>query len=211
MMADEPDRSDDRPTVPHGDGDGDSTGTAGSRAMLLGPEDLDGLLGREEQRGAAWTIVEERTWPTGGLDSTSGKSKRALQADCITVWRSMGRTAPTRSAWVEVVPYASAEDAELSLRQVPTFFVGTAQPGEEITSERTINDQVVPGVTDTWVFEKSITGPNGSGHGRYVAGTMRRILFLVCLSDPEAPRPWAEVLAVAALQGDRVREALEAP
>jgi hypothetical protein len=197
------------PDDPH-DMDGDMTGSdkvgveasvgeAASRAMLLGPAEIG---------APGWSIVEERVWPTGGLDSTSGKSKRALQAECITVWRSMARTEPTRSAWVEVVPYASVADALVSLQQVPTFFVGTGPAGEEIEWERTVDDLVVPGVADTWIFEKSTTGPGGKSHARYVGGTVDRILFLVCLSDPEDARPWDEALAVATMQADRVRAAL---
>jgi hypothetical protein len=182
-----------------GGGVGSSVGEAASRAMLLGPAEIG---------APGWNIVEERVWPTGGLDSTSGKSKRALEAGCITVWRSMARTDPTRSAWVEVVPYASPEDALVSLQQVPTFFVGTGPADEEIEWERTVDDLVVPGVADTWIFEKSTTGPGGKSHARYVGGTVHRILFLVCLSDPEAARPWDEVLAVATMQADRVRAAL---
>lgn len=184
-----------------GDGGGAETsaGEAASRAMLLGPAEIG---------APGWSIVEERVWPTGGLDSTSDKSKRALQAGCITVWRSMTRAEPTRSAWVEVVPYASAEDALVSLQQVPTFFVGTGPADEEIDWERTVDDLVVPRVADTWIFEKSTTGPGGKSHARYVGGTVQRILFLVCLSDPEAARPWDEVLAVATMQAERVRGAL---
>jgi hypothetical protein len=176
-----------------------SAGESVSRAMLLGPAEIG---------APGWSIVEERVWPTGGLDSTSGKSKRALQAGCITVWRSMARTEPTRSAWVELVPYASAEDALVSLGQVPTFFVGTGPADEEIEWERTVDDLVVPGVADTWIFEKSTTGPGGKSRARYVGGTVDRILFLVCLSDPAEARPWDEVLAVATMQADRVRATL---
>jgi hypothetical protein len=176
-----------------------SAGEAASRAMLLGPTEIG---------APGWSVVEERVWPTGGLDSTSGKSKRALEAGCITVWRSMARAEPTHSAWVEVVPYASPEDALVSLGQVPTFFVGTGPAGEEIEWERTVDDLVVPGVADTWIFEKSTTGASGKSHARYVGGTVDRILFLVCLSDSEDARPWDEVLAVATMQADRVRAAL---
>lgn len=198
-MPDDRHHADTDRTGPDGGGVGASVGEATSRAMLLGPAEIG---------APGWSIVEERVWPTGGLDSTSGKSKRALQAGCITVWRSMARADPTRSAWVEVVPYASAEDALVSLRQVPTFFVGTGPADEEIEWERTVDDLVVPGVADTWIFEKSTTAPSGKSHARYVGGTVHHTLFLVCLSDPVAARPWEEVVAVATMQADRIREAL---
>ena len=89
--------------------------TARSFAMLLGEADLV---------GHGWEVTEERSWPTGGLDPESEKSKRAVEAGGITAWRSLAEAGSPRTAWFEVVPYASPADAELSLRQVPRFFVG---------------------------------------------------------------------------------------
>ena len=66
------------------------------------------LLGEADLIGPGWEIVEERTWPTGGLDSESEKSKRALEAGGITAWRSLAEAESSRTAWFEVVPYAIA-------------------------------------------------------------------------------------------------------
>lgn len=171
-----------------------------SFAMLLGPADLP---------GPGWEIVEERHWPTGQLDPNSDKSRRALRAGGITAWRSLARTGATRSAWVEVVPYATADDAALSLGQVPRFFVGTQQPDEVVMSEQSIDDHHPAGVVDTWVYEKSTTGPAGSTLSRYVGGTVDQILFLTCLSGREAFWPWPDVVDVAERQAEQVRTALE--
>jgi hypothetical protein len=175
--------------------------TRWSLAMLLGPPEL-------QPRG--WKVVEERTWPTGQLDPTSEKSQRALEAGGITAWRSLEHPEAKRSMWVEVVPYASAADAELSLRQVPRFFVGVAEPDEEVTGERVMDDQDLPDVSDTWVYEKSIDGPRGATVSRYVAGTVERILFLTCFSTPGEPWPWVDVVELSGLQAHRVRRCLQA-
>jgi hypothetical protein len=167
-------------------------------AMLLGAVDLP---------GEGWEVVEERTWPTGQLDPTSEKSRRALDAGGITAWRSLAQSGPKRSAWVEVVPYATAADARLSLRQVPHFFVGVAGAEETITGERAVDDQYLPGVADTWFYKKSTTGPAGEVCARYVGGTVGEVLFLTCMSDRE-PWPWEDVVGVAGLQADRVRRSL---
>jgi hypothetical protein len=144
--------------------------------MLLGPADLPG-------RG--WEISEERHWPTGQLDPTSEKSQRALQAGGVTAWRSLTQTEAMRSAWVEVVPYATADDTVLSLRQVPRYFV-----------------------SDTWVYEKSTTDAAGTSLSRYVGGTIDCILFLTCCSGREAFWPWPDVMDVAERQAERVRGVL---
>ena len=181
----------------------DPEATGLSRSMLLGPTDLG---------GDPWGITEERSWPTGGLDSDSDKSRRALQAGLVTVWRLMTRTGPERSlpsVWVEVVPYASAADAALSLRQVPRFFVGGGRPDVTVRSERTVADRAVPGVADPWVFESSTSGPEGDTESRYVGGTVERVLFLVCLSAQTEPWSWEDVTGVATRQAERVRLILD--
>ncbi len=166
------------------------------------------LLHTADMAGPGWEIVEERTWPTGELDPKSEKSQRALRAGGITAWRSLGQPGLSRSGWVEVVPYATADDARLSLRQVPRYFVGASGPDETVVAEQVIDDQILPGVPDTWIFEKATTGSGGTTQARYVAGTVDRILFLTCLSDRSEPWPWADVMGVAGLQADRIRRAL---
>jgi hypothetical protein len=179
-----------------------SAETARSLAMLLGTEDLG---------GPGWTVVEERTWPTGELDPASDKSRRALDAGGITAWRSLAQPEPPSSAWVEVVPYASAEDAVRSLRQVPRYFVGTSKPGEEVTAERVVEDRTLPGVRDTWMFEKAATGPEGAVVTRYAGGTVDRILFLTCLSGAEGRWSWPDLVDLATRQAARVRSLTTAP
>ncbi len=175
--------------------------TAGSFAMLLGEADLV---------GHGWEVTEERSWPTGGLDPESEKSKRAVEAGGITAWRSLADAGSPRTAWFEVVPYASPVDAELSLRQVPRFFVGTDRPDETVVAERLVDDQVLPGSTDTWIYEKSTTGPQGDRLARYVGGTVDHILVLTCFTGPEETWSWADVLTLTALQVERIRLALAA-
>lgn len=176
-------------------------GAVRSFAMLLGPADLPG-------RG--WEISEERHWPTGQLDPTSEKSQRALQVGGVTVWRSLTQAEAMRSAWVEVVPYATAEDTVLSLRQVPRFFVGAQRPDETVVSERRVDDEHLPGVSDTWVYEKSTTDTTGASLSRYVGGAIDCVLFLTCCSGREAFWSWPDVRDVAERQGERVREVLGA-
>ena len=184
------------------DGDDLLTGdmeTARSFAMLLEPSDLP---------GHGWTIAEERSWPTGQLDPTSDKSRRALEFGAVTAWRSFEEVESSRSAWVEVVPYATTEDAGVSLRQVPRFFVGTLRPGERLVAEGVVEGRVLPGVADTWMFEKSTTGTGGDPSARYVGGTIGQILFLTCLSRSGAMWPWVEVIELARLQAEKVRGAI---
>ncbi|MBF6558086.1 MAG: hypothetical protein IVW52_18420 [Acidimicrobiales bacterium] len=68
-----------------------------------------------------------------------------------------------------------------------------------------VEDRVLPGVADTWMFEKSTTGTEGDTSACYVAGTIGRILFITCFSRSGALWPWAEVMELARLQAEKVR------
>ncbi len=112
------------------------TEEARSLAMLVEPADLP---------GSGWTVVRDRTWVTGELDPDSGKSRRAREAGVVTAWRSFEQATTGRSAWVEVVPYATAGDAALSLRQSPRYFVGTDHPDEVVVAGGEVGDRRLPG------------------------------------------------------------------
>jgi hypothetical protein len=163
------------------------------------------LLEPPELPGSGWSVVEERSWPTGQLDRDSEKGQRALRFGGVTAWRSFEEADTSRSVWVEAVPYASAEDAGVSLREAPRYFVGARGPGEALVDESVVDDQVLPGVTDTWMFEKSTTSPGGDSLARYVGGTVGRILFLTCFARSDEMWPWADVIALARLQAERIR------
>lgn len=175
--------------------------TARSFAMLLVPEDLP---------GPGWQVVEERSWPTGGLDAESGKSRRAIAAGCVTAWRKLGHQQPSDVVWVEVVPYASGEDAGQSLAQIPRFFVVASQPDETVVDGHVVTDRAVPGVTQTWLYEKASTGPGGDVVSRYVAGVVGSALVIACFVGDRERWSWDEVIALATAQTARARRALDA-
>jgi hypothetical protein len=179
-----------------GSGGGDLVGSAASLAMLLVPSDLP---------GPGWEVSRERTWPTGQLDPESEKSRRAVGAGAITAWRSFEQTGSARSAWFEVVPYATAADASLSLRQAPRYFEGTNDPGERVVAQGFVEDRVLPGLADAWIFEKSLSGPTGGRLSRFVAGTVGHVLSIASSSGPEGTRELDDLVGLALRQAERVR------
>ena len=183
---------------PVGDG-GDHVGSAASLAMLLVPSDLP---------GPGWEVNRERTWPTGQLDPESEKSRRAVRTGSVTAWRSFEQTGVARSAWSEVVPYATAADASLSLRQAPRYFEGTDEPGQRVVVQRFVEDRVLPGLDDAWIFEKSLSGPSGVRLSRFVAGTVGRVLSIASASGREGMWEPEDLVGLALRQAERVRGAL---
>ncbi len=90
----------------------------------------------------------------------------------------------------------------------PEGTCAAAQSDEVVLKEQVVEDRTVPGVSDTWIFEKSTNGPNGVSLARYVAGTVDRLLFITCFSGQGYLWPWAHLISLAALQAERARGAL---
>jgi len=155
-------------------------------------------------------VAEDRTWPTGELDPASEKSRRARRAGVVTAWRTFRQPGSVRSAWVEVVPYATEEDAALSLRQSPRYFTGTNGPDENLVAEQVVEDRGLPGVPDAWLYEKTVRGPDGARHTRYVAGTVARVMFIASCSGEPGQWTWDDLLALAETQAELVLRAAAA-
>ena len=182
-----------------GFGGGDPVGSAASLAMLLVPSNLP---------GPGWKVSRERTWPTGQLDAESEKSRRAVGAGAVTAWRSFEQTGAARSAWFEVVPYATAADASLSLRQAPKYFEGTDDPDERVVAQGFVEGRVLPGLADAWILEKSLAGPTGGRVSRFVAGTVGHVLSIASSSGPEGTWEMDDLVGLALRQAERIRSAL---
>jgi hypothetical protein len=163
------------------------------------------LVGADELPGRGWSTVRDRTWVTGELDPDSEKSRRAREAGVVTAWRSFEQAATGRSAWVEVVPYATVEDAELSLRQSPPYFVGTDQPDERLVTGGEVEDCRLPDGSDLWVYEKSVEGAAGLRCSRYAAGTIDRILFIASCAGVDGAWARDDLLSLAASLAHRIR------
>jgi len=171
--------------------------TAWSFALLLGPEEFP---------GSGWTVVEERSWPTGQLDATSPTSQRAARAGGMTAWRKLGRE-DRDEAWVEVVHYATAGDATVALARVPTYFLGVVPPGGSVVEELVVVDRSVEGLDDPWVLDKTTSGDDGARRVRTVAGSVGPLLVLTCLGGPVDHWTWDDVVHLAADQVARVTRA----
>lgn len=178
------------------DGDERLTEEARSLGMLLVADQLP---------GPGWRVTRDRTWVTGELDPDSEKSRRAQQAGLVTAWRLFEQTATGRTAWVEVVPYATAEDASLSLRQSPRYFVGADQPEERVVAGGEVVGPHLPGVDNLWLYEKEVSGPGGVRMSRYAAATIDRTLWIASCAGDRAAWLLDDLMVLAGLLADRVR------
>ena len=147
-------------------------------------------------------MAEERSWPTGQLDATRGKSRRAAAMGGMTAWRKLAGPDHVEG-WVEVVPYASVADALVARQEIAGYFVGVVPDGGSIVEERVV-DRPVAGLVDPWVLDKTTAGPAGERRARTVVGAVGSVLVLTCLAGPVDRWTWDDVVGLAVRQVDRV-------
>jgi hypothetical protein len=120
----------------------------------------------------------------------------------MTAWRKL--LGPDRDeAWVEAVPYPSAEDALVARNHVSTYFVGVMAEDEVIDDERVV-ERPVPGLADPWILDKRTTRGTVVRRARTVVGALGPVLVLTCLAGPPDRWTWDDVLGLASRQADRV-------
>ncbi len=74
-------------------------------------------------------------------------------------------------------------------------------------AEQVVEDRGLPGVPDAWLYEKTVTGPDGTRHTRYVAGTVGRVMFIASCSGEPGQWTWDDLLALAETQAELVLRA----
>ena len=74
--------------------------------------------------------------------------------------------------------------------------------------QRFVEDRVLPGLADAWIFEKAISGPSGDRLSRFVAGTVGHVLSIASCSGREGMWEPDDLVGLALRQAERVRAAL---
>jgi len=106
------------------------------------------------------------------------------------------------------MPFATEADAEMEVPNVRDGFVINERSELRLREERLIDDQKIPGVSNSLVLEQLTIGRNGPGIARYAAGNVDRIVFVIsCFGDGDC-WSWNEVMDVASKQAEKIREAL---
>ena len=163
--------------------------------------------------GAGWAQVGEKSWRIGATFPREKDEavRRAHHAGLYTGARFFKKGGLELGFSSQVAEYTSAEDAASRVRTLPAQTLKSH--GRTVITQRIFEDEEVPGVDHSIVFEQFSAGMDGSGFGQYAGGCESNVLFLVACTtieyglreEPSSRWPWSELLALAALQSDKVR------
>lgn len=173
-------------------------------------ESLSMLLESSQLPGAGWTVLDQRSWRTGFTSKTGEAARRARRARRFSAIRSFELAAQSRWVWVEVMPFATAVDAEAVLPSLPTLIVNNPRAKVTVTGERRLGpDEVAEMAQYPFVYEQATAGEHGPSASRYAAGTVGHVVFIVATSEYGEGWSWAEVASVAASLVARIRNVME--
>jgi hypothetical protein len=171
-----------------------------SRAMLLDLEDLP---------AGDWKVLGDRQWRTGAIGEQNEIVQRAIKSGSFTAWRSFKLLTTRRGIWLEVIPYASAKDADSAVPGQRFSFRKNPKLRLTVTGEREIDDLDIPGVSTRLIFEKMTDSEDGPGASRYVVGSVDRFVFVVVGSEQGGEWQWSEMASVSALQARKIQSILD--
>jgi hypothetical protein len=156
-----------------------------------------------------WFILGERSWRAGPFSSKNERQRRARRAGGFLAWRSFKLTEPYRGLWVEVIPYATTEDAEDGVRSQTASFEQNSRATVKVTEEYMVNGLEIAGAPAVWAYEKKTIGPRGVGIVRYLAWNVQHVEFIVCYSNDGDLWSWDEISTIARSQAEKIRKVLE--
>jgi hypothetical protein len=180
---------------------------------------LDLTLSVADFPDADWTQVGEKSARIGvGIGrERSDATRRARDAGLFSAVRFFEKRDLELGFWAQIAQYATPEDASSRVSTLPAQILHSH--GRTLVRERTLEDERVPGVAHSIVFEQSSTGRDGSGAGHYAGGSEGDVLFVVACTtihygrhdEADVRWPWSELLTLAELQADKIRRLKSPP
>jgi hypothetical protein len=156
-----------------------------------------------------WKMLAERTWRTGISEPNSERSNRAREIGSISAWRSFSRTNPDQAMWIQLVPFASSEDAATAVIDTHKTLLPNLRQKVTTTSEKVIDGVSIVGVDDPWAFEQRTTTAHGPSCTKIVSGRIEQIVIVVACSGTDEGWLWPDVYAVVSSQNEKVRRHLD--
>lgn len=161
------------------------------------------LLHEGDLPDGPWRMMDQRTWRTGVMGPATPWGERARQAGSVTGWRSFSHETARRSAWIQVMPLASADDAGAALPVIGERGLANLRSRVQLVSERDVPAEPFAGASAVWAREQHTTGKDGPGAVLMLAGAISHWLVTVCLAGSPA-WDWSSAFELAALQASRL-------
>ncbi len=166
-----------------------------SLAMLLAPSDLP---------GTGWRQLGEGSWRMGMSRRFGSISRRARKSGSCTALRRYRQEDPPRGVFIQIGPWASAEDARTVAGQARSAG-GMTWTGVTRLDERQVNDVDVPDLDDSLVWEHRNQRGDFLGYQRFISGRVENVVLMVSGTSQDPGMAWDDLVSIVTSQAEKLR------
>lgn len=167
------------------------------------------LLDASEFPNAGWRELGEGSWRMGMSRRFGAISRRARRTGACSALRRYRQDKLEQGVFIQVGPYASADDAALmaAQAQVAAWHTWT---GVERLEESQVDGMAVPDVEDALAWEHRNARGGYIGYQRFISGRVSNVVLVVAGSAREPGMAWDDLVLITASQASKLRRQLAA-
>jgi hypothetical protein len=153
---------------------------------------------------------ENRSFLTGfGDKSNDPIVKRARAIRSLTVWRIMRSSRSGRSLWVQLIPLASPEDAEVTLANVLQGLRGDPLAPKMQNQTVTLENVSFEEVSSYVAIEQSSVSGEGGIRELILAGVVDSYEFVMGFGSEEDHWTWEEAIPIVRVQIQKICQGIQ--
>jgi hypothetical protein len=165
----------------------------------------DELIEASDLPGEGWKTLGTTSRRIGVAGRRDELEIRARRAGCCIAARSFEQGSGLWGAQAHVSTYASVDDAELVVADMPARLRPNPRAEVRPTGGQEIGGIAVPGLERVSAYEDTSISAAGTGASRYIAGNIDEVVFIFGCGGRASALPWDQLISIAEVQADRIR------
>ena len=170
---------------------------------------LNSLLKTKDLPGGGWRYLGEWTWSFSAYPyhGHGEMFDRVSAHRGLIAWRSFSKRETHGEIWIQLLPYVTRSDAESQIPKDSSMFARNKAFEGSVSEDRPV-EYSVQGIDHAVLFEVRKWNERGNGMSRYVCGNVENVVVVVAGTADGEGIPWDQMVSIAALQAERIREHL---
>lgn len=169
------------------------------------------LLSIQDLPGDGWRQTDQSGWRSGVDVRRTPGGRRAYKTGAFVALRHFWQKSPSRALWVQLLPYATADDALDYVRKFRSTLiprnhgVGRRNPGLVRLEEKIVDGLILPGAENAVALETLYARGDRRGCQRTICAKVGNVPFVTSGSAWGDGWDWDELITLASMQANRIR------
>jgi len=164
------------------------------------------LLDRTDLPEENWEVASTQSWRTGFMGVFTEEKRRARRVGTFTAVRFLKRDAPFRSMFVQVMPFASQDDAVSSVPKLGDMM--PPNPQSRTIKAGEVHGRSVDFLENPWTYEGHTERDGVSHVQKVLGGNVSHVVFIVSCTGANEGCNWNEVISYGSLQYRKIERLL---